>query len=181
MKIFAPLPADHVEMCHPVDHTDFEEVTKNFAGLPLGNAFKSVQMEIVREDEGKTLVQSDVPWFGSNVFVFRSHRIEKIRNFLTQFGELLPVECQGESLEFYNVTNVVDALNEDASDVARFSGGDIFRVEKYVFHLEALKGQHVFKIPNLRVSPIYLDEGFVTTWKEHGLSGLDFEELWVDG
>lgn len=51
-------------------------------------------------------------------------------------------------------------------------------VKRYVFRPDAIAGHDAFKISNLRVSPTFVSENFVTRWRNGGLSGLDFMQVW---
>jgi len=79
----------------------------------------------------------------------------------------------------YNPTRVIDALDEDASSVLRFSGGRIMRINRHVFRPEVVKGIDVFKIPNLRVSPTYVSQRFGDLWNSADLKGLEFKQVWA--
>jgi hypothetical protein len=79
----------------------------------------------------------------------------------------------------YNPTRVVEALDEPASSVIRFSDGRIMMIQRHVFRADVIGETDVFKLPNLRVSPTFLSQRFVDRWEASGLKGLDFERVWV--
>jgi hypothetical protein len=118
-------------------------------------------MQIIRKDEGRVLSVSDSPWLGSHAFFFRTHAIEVLEPLLSQHGELLPVHCEDAEVLLFNPTRVLDALDEGASNIRRFGDGRVMKVNEYVFHPEVVRDTHVFKIPNLRVSPTFISEHFV--------------------
>jgi hypothetical protein len=88
---------------------------------------------------------------------------------------------RSEDGEFYlwNVTNVVDALNEEASSTIRFSSGRLMMVEKWAFRIDAAKDQVAFKIPQLRRAFTFMTDQFMRRVREERLVGFDPELLWV--
>jgi hypothetical protein len=97
---------------------------------------------------------------------------------LSKNGELLPLMCEGAELFVFNPVRLEDALDEAESDVKRFSGGRIMMITRHAFRPDVINGIDAFKIPNLRVSPTYVGEAFMTRWKNGGLTGLDFKQVW---
>jgi hypothetical protein len=135
-------------------------------------------MRIVREDEGKYLALSDSPWLGSHALIFRSTVLDKLGFTLRRYGEVLPVSCADTDLWIYNPRNVIDALDEASSSVVRFGDGRIMMIDRHVFRTEIVAENEIFKIPSLRVSPTFVSHRFVDRWKQSGLTGLDFKQVW---
>jgi hypothetical protein len=178
MPIYTPQSVDGFELCHPVHHDDFEHINVSVDGTRRRNSWRPLEMQIIREDEGRVLSVSDSPWLGSHALFFRTQAIEVLEPLLSEHGELLPVHCEDAEVLLFNPTRVLDALDEGASNILRFGDGRVMRVNEYVFHPEVVRDTHVFKIPNLRVSPTFISEHFVETWKSAGLKGLEFKEVW---
>ena len=177
--IYTPLGTDGVELCHPVDQADFERINVSIDGAARQASWKPIQMRIVKEDEGKTLAPSDSPWLGSHALIFRSSVVYVLGALLRRYGELLPVSCPDTDLWIYNPTNVIDALDEDLSSVFRFDDGRIFMIGRYAFCPSVVADSEIFKIPSLRVSPTFVNHCFVDRWKESGLTGLEFKQVWA--
>ena len=178
MNIFVPLPTEDAELCHPVDEDDFLRIAELVDGRPRAETWTPLKMELVRENEGEKLAESDAPWLGANALIFRQAALLAMGPLLRQFGELLPLKCARASLHLYNPTVVLDALDEDASSVMRLRAGKIVLVKKYVFKPAALVGREVFKITSLAVSPTFVIERFVNEWTAAKLRGLEFEQVW---
>ena len=176
--VYMPLSSEGFEFCHPVDENDFETLKVQIDGTTRGQTWSPIQMRLIREDEGKSLLESDSPWLGTHALIFRKSAIEKLKSLLMEYGELLPVACPGAELAIFNPTHVVDALDEEASSVLRFSGGRIMRITRYAFRPEVVAGVEIFKIPSLRVSPTFVGERFVKLWHSSGLTGLEFKSIW---
>jgi hypothetical protein len=91
--------------------------------------------------------------------------------------ELLPAkDTTGDIAALLNFTNVVDALDEPASELRRFSSGRLMQVTKYVFRPDLVGGAHVFRVPQL-FTVIFATVRFKELVADAGLTGLLFEQL----
>ena len=52
------------------------------------------------------------------------------------------------------------------------------RVRHYLFRAKVVASVDIFKIPNLRSSPIFVRRRVVDAWAAAGLRGLEFDTLW---
>lgn len=176
--IYLPVSTDGYEFCHPDRHEDFETINANINGVSRCDTWNPIEMKLIHEDEGIKLAESDSPWIGSHALVFRRAVIDRLGCELGRYCEFLPVFCPEDELFLFNVTYVVDALDEDASSMVRFKNGRIMKVNKYAFRFGAVAAVGIFKIPNLRVSPTFFSERIVNLWKSVGLQGLEFVQVW---
>ena len=103
-----------------------------------------------------------------------------LKPLLSEYGEILPLTCKESELWIFNPTRKLEALDEKKSTVQRFDNGRIFMIERYVFHADVVWGAHIFKIPQLRASPIFVSQHVVDAWKTAGLTGLDFDRVWTE-
>jgi hypothetical protein len=177
--IYTPLGLDGYELCHPVSQDDFETINVEVSGTRRQSSWKPIPMRLIREDEGQELVMSDSPWLGAHALIFRPSVVEALGPMLQEYGELLPLACSEADVVMYNPTRVIDAFDEAASSVLRFSGGRIMLIQRHVFRADVVGEIDVFKIPNLRASPTFLSHRFVDRWKASGLKGLEFKQVWA--
>lgn len=177
--IYTPLGLDGYELCHPTRMDDFETINIAIDGTPRQSGWKQIPVKLIRNDEGEDLVESDSPWLGAHALIFRARAVGSMGNVLRKFGELLPLACSEANVWVYNPARLVDALDESASSVLRFSEGGIMMIQRYVFRADAVRDVDVFKVPNLRVSPTFLSRRFVDRWNESGLKGLEFKQVWA--
>jgi hypothetical protein len=96
-------------------------------------------------------------------------------DFLSQFGQLLELDVDGQVEYYYNVTNIVPCLDQDRSEK-----NSIGVVRKPVFSVSTTPNTPaVFKLP---LSPvrIYVNDGAKEILEEriakHGLIGMSFAE-----
>lgn len=177
MIVYTPLSIHGYELCHPINEADFETINKQINGEHRQTTWKPISAKIITKDQGQKLVLSDSPWLGSHALIFRSSAIEILGEILKKHGELLDLHCTGADISIYNPTMVLDALDESESSVLRFENGRLMRINRYALR-DVIKGVHIFKIPNLRVSPTFVSDCFVESWKSSGLKGLEFKKVW---
>jgi|SRR6516225_8659309 hypothetical protein len=177
MKIYGINSSKGYELCHPQDENDFGSIVTLIDGRERKLTWSPIRMRIIKEDERGHLRESDSPWLGQWALMFRPKAVNALRSLLDANGELLPLAIANAELQIYNPTHVVDALDEERSKLTR-SDGEILTVYTYIFKPEVIRNLPIFKISNLKVSPTFVDQSFVSLWKASGLKGLDFTQVW---
>ena len=76
---------------------------------------------------------------------------------------------------------MVDALDEGASELRRFSSGRIMIVDRWTFRPESLQGVAAFKLPQLRRAFTFVTDAFVERFRRCGLAGLAPKPVWETG
>jgi hypothetical protein len=178
LRVFGVGPEEGVELARPLNMADLDIFSETLDGRPRARDWKPIEMEIVHEDRGKHLRESDSPWLGSWALVFRQSATQALGELLAKEGELLSLECKEARLSVLNATNRLPALDENRSEVRRLKSGAIFAIDRHVFRGEVIGRHTAFKIASLRVSPTYVTQEFVDIWAGAGLRGLRFELLW---
>jgi hypothetical protein len=181
VKVFRFNALDGYALCQPVRPSDFEVFSQLIDGTPRQSSWSRLKVGLVREEAGVRLEESDAPWLGGHALIFTERAVSALGGLLRESGELLPLLCDDADLWVYNPTEVIDALDEGASGVVRFKDQRIMSVQRYVFREDAVRGQKIFKIKRLRVSPSFVGEAFVGAWHRAGLRGLGFELVWEAG
>jgi hypothetical protein len=95
-------------------------------------------------------------------------------------GQVLPLAFEEAEYAFFNITNVVDALDESKSELKFFSDGGFHRVLRYAFKPEAVRDQLIFKIPQQPGGFAFVTDRFVELVKSNGLTGFGFKLMWTD-
>ena len=108
--------------------------------------------------------------------VFSDRALEVLLPLIEGSVEVLPLDCEGDSLYLVNVIDVVDCLDENKSTAARISNGAIAFITHHVFHEQLVAGKHMFKLPMPRV-PIYVSDDFRVAVETSGLTGLHWKPL----
>jgi hypothetical protein len=176
--IFTPKPLNGYEMLEAVDAAAYEHLAQTVNGVPRGREWMPIEVRLVRTNAGEALLDSDSPYLTAGLLVLKADAATRLGGVLDRYAELLPLTCPDADLVAINVTCVLDALDVERSAVERLPSGRIFQVFHHAFRPEVVAGRPIFKIPDLRVSPIFVDESFVKAWNDAGLSGLAFPRAW---
>ncbi|MCX6952661.1 MAG: hypothetical protein NTV51_10930 [Verrucomicrobia bacterium] len=177
MKVFHALGREKHELVYP-DDTD--TLVALLDGTPRGNAWVPPRVSLVTEDEdGAPLQRSQSPWLCmSYALTFRGSAITQLRGYLSEIGEILPLECDDGPLFIWQPLTVVAALDAAASDISRFPDGRLMRIRRHVFLADKLTGIDAFKVPDDRGFTTFLTERAVKIISRVVGTDIDFHLLW---
>ena len=97
-----------------------------------------------------------------DVPVFTTEAYEALRPVLDGRGEVLPLnitDAPPDAVAF-NPTRVVDALDEQRSDIKRFSSGRVMRIARPVFIPDRVRDETIFKVTTYPRA-LYVTDAFV--------------------
>jgi hypothetical protein len=152
---------------------NLSEFVQRFDGRPMNGPCADVTLQW---DPADRLPKGDFPWL-VGVPVFSSRAIHALGDLLEGHGEILPTTIEGEQYFLFNVTKVIDALDEANSEVIRYVGSaKVLRIPRYIFSAEKLTGIVIFKIPHFY--RVFVTDSFVERVKSAGLKGFWFPRLW---
>jgi hypothetical protein len=176
-KVWKPAVTDGWEWALPICESDNLTIVESF-GKALGSIWTPIRMKVVREDErGLRWKEADMPWMGEHLLILKPRAVSALCELCLEVGELLPLECDDADLVAWNVTTVVDALDQEESKVMRFPSGRILSIKEYHFKSNLVEGLAAFRIPDVRTS-IFVGPRFVQRARDAGLTGTRFKELW---
>jgi hypothetical protein len=112
--------------------------------------------------------------------VLNRHALDVLLPHIGNLGQVLPLAFDEAEYSFFNVTNVVDALDESTSELKYFKDGGFHRVLRYAFKPEAVRDQWLFKIPQQPSGFAFVTDRFVHLVRSSGLTGFKFRPLWSD-
>ena len=178
MKLF-DLRADYDSCCSFVFRKgeDIHMWDERFEGTPCGDSYPVPKGE--RDDEGIDGPLPDFTCFALRPYPTFSERvISTLGDLLSLHGEFALIEM-GESMPYFafNPTTVVDFLDEEKSQIKRFTDGGVMRVERYALLETVTSLPPIFKMPQTRVGQTYVNEQFVAAVQRHRLSGFRFDLL----
>jgi len=152
------------------------EFDLRFVGAPMKNGWR---VEKRLQFVPRRLLKGDTPGLSTHIPVFNRKAVKSLNHFLDQNGELLPATCQGEEYFLFNVTRVVDALDEANCDLERFDDGRIMIIRRYSFFPKKLEGITIFKVPQIVLMDVFVTEPFVQRVQSEGLKGFKFRHVWT--
>jgi hypothetical protein len=175
-KVYLTQCAEGFEWLLPVNRDDNELLV--FDGTPRAASWRPIKMKrLTRDDTGNPLAPNDFPP-GCEMAVSSAAKT-LLGPVLEEAGELLPLDCPDGDFWALNVTRLVDALDEEQSELLRSSQtGRILMIHRYSFRSNCL-GPEIFKLPQAARAYIYVTEAFVNRVRATPLKGLDFKLLWA--
>jgi hypothetical protein len=165
-----------------------------FSGQPIGNLWQPIQVVFDKEVRiFKEFPVGDFPCLQgySIIPIFSERAIKALDGLLHGNGELLPLTCDEGTYYAFNVTQIVNALDEECSEFKplREINSTIFRkadpsklgVTRFEFISEQVADLSIFRIPfkpNYSVNVVWVTDRFVQKAKEAGLKGFQFQLKW---
>jgi uncharacterized protein DUF1629 len=150
---------------------------KIFKGAPIGENWKPPSMIYDHDND-----MDEVGWFSA--FVGNpalSPRVpDKLKQLMEPYGEMLPFQVEGESYLAFNVTNVIDALDEGKSEMDKRPTGLVVGVKKFAFKEGYVSHSQFFKLKwhkrNVFLAADFPGEtDFRQLYLEAGATGLIFQ------
>ena len=111
---------------------------------------------------------------------FSARAKELLGPHINGLGQWLALECGEAPYWLFNITNLIDALDEPQSELVRFTDGGIMRIAQFGFHPTQLVGQLIFKVPQRAGMYNLVTQDFVDLVHKHGLTGFSFRLLWSE-
>ena len=147
----------------------------------FGSEWKSIEVEYLKvNSKGERRFAVDMPSGGLSGLILNEKAKIALESFVLHYGELLPLRCPDEPLWLVNVTNVVDALDFEESDI---TSRDKYPkstplIYRPVFKIEKLTKGALFRLPYENISTTYFDDEFVSLVTNKGLTGLVPRLVW---
>ncbi|MEW6706036.1 MAG: DUF1629 domain-containing protein [Pseudomonadota bacterium] len=112
--------------------------------------------------------------------VFSERAKQVLGPHIDSLGQWLKLECDEAPYWLFNITNVVDALDEQKSELLRFDSGKVMRIARFAFYPERVRGQFMFTVPQRPGVHNLVTDEFVKLVQQHKLTGFNFKLLWTD-
>jgi hypothetical protein len=181
MIVYQPRPVEGYQWVLPtVRHASLaiRKVLNAEPGKSAANRWIPPHVRLLHEDEGQHLRPADMPWCNSSVIAVTERARPVLEELLAGDAEFLPLDCDEEQLWLVHPWRIVDALDEERSELERFTSSDrVMTVTRYVFREAALGGVACFKVPQM-IAPMFVTEGVVAAIRGNGLTGVRFQRLW---
>ncbi|AQT59212.1 hypothetical protein [Cellvibrio sp. PSBB023] len=114
-------------------------------------------------------------WATQNCLALNQNAYDKLKQHLAEFGELLPIECEGTPYWLFHSTNKTGMEHVDLNQSARqVDEVDYVEMQALVFKEDSLKDQLVFQTEFSNHRNMYCTEEFKTLVDSNGLKGLYF-------
>ncbi len=154
------------------------EFIRRFNGVPMKRSWTDIT--VGWDPDMRRLPKGDFPSLATNVPVFSRKAATTLADLLEGNGEMLSTTIAGEEYFLFNVTRVIDALDESKSDIVRFEGkSKIMDIETHSFLAEKLEQTVIFKIPQIPTMDVFVTDPFVERVQSAGLKGFRFPLVWT--
>lgn len=153
-----------------------------FEGKPIGDHWP-VQMTgtyyQINKAEKKIRPIGDVAYLSPGMFACTT-RCKNSDIFQQAHLEFLPLSVADTTIWAVNVLEILDCLDEEKSDLKRFtSSGRVQRINNYVFKSAMIhQAELIFKIPQKIRTGIYATDRFKDKVEQAGFTGLKFEKIY---
>ncbi|WP_127532676.1 imm11 family protein [Paenibacillus kobensis] len=156
------------------DDTAFSDLFLNhFNGEPMASWYKPIKLTVQKKRK-----KHDFPDMLPGVLILPKKTRAIMEPLIGPYVEFLDVdhsEIQGIEINLANVTNVIDALDYDHSELTYFTSGRISGIKKVSFHLVKVINNPIFNIPENKAH-IYVNDEFRDLVIKS--KGLEFEKVW---
>jgi hypothetical protein len=158
-----------------INEEDVVEFNRRFDGTPMKGKWTGEEKFAFVP---RRLPKGDTPGLSSHIPVFSSLAATVLGDFLESSGELLPIICDEEKHFLFNVTQVIDSLDDANSELKLFDDGEIMYIDRYSFIKERLIGVRIFKLPQRPLGWVYATDLLVDRVKAARLKGFKFRLVW---
>lgn len=175
MRVFE-IRADvtHYQVVQLVYDNDIELIKQAKKG-PTTAIWRPVPVEISSVDK----LPGDCPYLTAGIPVFSKRALHALLPLIKDEIEVLPLDCPSGEYFIASVLNILDCLDISRSEIERFEAtGNIKRIINHVFDPKCIGEHHIFRIPERRLSQVFVTDRFKEVVEEHQLSGMRFEERW---
>lgn len=173
-KLSSDLSFQSLEIESEDDYKEFDQLYDNHLGKSVKSLWRPLRIKVLEGDE--SLPASDFPYLAPAFPIMSRKAKEVFHDLIAPYVEFLPLQSSFGEYYGINVLEEVDALDEEASELKRFSDGRVMVVHKYVFKPDTVEGKVIFRIP--QDNSIFVTDLFADKVWESGLMGLKLEELW---
>jgi hypothetical protein len=158
------------------------DVFRQFDGSTVGDPLKEIRVQVVPPEPGQLpLPKSDFPSVARHIPIFSVRAYKALSDLLDGQGQPFAISTGHEDYLLFNVTRVVDALDEESSEVKKFkSSGRIMDILTHSFHPKRLVGLTIFKIPQVSLMNVYVTDAFKERVQRSNLVGFSFSLVWTD-
>lgn len=151
-----------------MDHTyrTYEPIPKDgyksymFDGMPAKERnFDKIYPSKYKDEIDKPI--GDVFSVEVSSFILNEKSYKILYPYIKNEVQIFKTKSENDNLYVVNVTNIIDCLDYDKSEIKRFPSSDrVMRIIKYVFKIEKLNNTTIFKLPENPKGKSYVTEEF---------------------
>ena len=147
----------------------------SFHNLSLGENWKDVNATFKPNFDR---IDDPIPdislWLGHASLVLSEKAFATLGDLLKDFGEFLPITCNGNTFHIFNC-RVLAAADESKSKQIIFDG-EVVGIEKIVFDDSETMGKLIFKSKYNSCLDLFCDDIFKNAVEKYALKGIEFSK-----
>lgn len=116
----------------------------DFKDLPKSESWNGARVYLSATFDKTELPIADITKFNVSALAYSEKAVSILKDILEESGELLPFECDGKKWWVHHITNVIDALNTEATTMELMDSGR-FLIGKAVIDENKLSNTCLFK------------------------------------
>lgn len=164
-----------LEVVDPADQSRVEALGR---GERYAGEWTPVAVKPLEPVEPRAEGLQDLVALAGDLPVFSHRAVEVLRDLLAPHGELCPLA--GLPYVAYNVTRVLDALDESRAGVHRISGL-VVQVERVALRGELVRDVPIFRLATIPQGRTFVNEAFRARVRDAGLTGFGLKPVWPIG
>src|SRR5262245_60868431 len=178
MSVYILESDDKFQDLSVVDDQDWEIVYR-LDGTPQRESWNPLKVEVYSDDGNLELDEGDFVQLAGLVPIFSGRAAKRLREILKASGEFLALASNAKDYVAFNVTNIIDALNVNHSEIVYFPNGKVLDIKRFVLNSEPLYQSVMFKIPQMPLSRVFVTDHFVDSVRDSKLKGFVFKPVEV--
>lgn len=148
--------------------------SKWFDTKPLKEIWSPLKVEI--DPETKQRPACDFPHLITGTLAMTETALQVIAPLLDGNGELLPLRSQTQTYWVFNVTRLVDCLDDANTTGDRLESGRLWHVDQFAWLPDCYDETHIFKIPEFKTGKPFVSDEFKIQVESNNLKGLRFNK-----
>lgn len=178
LKIYKVWMDHHYRTYEPLQKDGYKSYM--FEGIPVKDRAFALILPSEYEDEVNKPI-GDVFSVEVSSFILNEYAFNILNPYLKGHTQVFRLKNQDDVLYVINVTDIIDCLDYDKSEIKRFpSSGRVMKVIEYSFHKDKLKNATIFKLPEFVKTTCYVTEEFKKATEENNIKGFKYEECFVE-
>ena len=146
-----------------------------FDGRILSLNWESIYLE----GYPKSLKKGDIRNILPGIPTFNEKVIKCLHELIHHNVELLNMTSDDKkNFKIINVTKVIDCIDFSEAIPIRAYSGVITRFKKYSFKEKLIENEHIFKIPEQKITAVFVSDEFKRQVEQNKLKGFEFIEVW---
>ena len=158
----------------PESYSDIEIFQFSYHNLSFAPWWNNMQSRFVQSEDSLSLPIPDISlWLPGAALVLSTRAYDALLGAIADFGELLPVSCQGETYYIFNCLTLGEVDEKGSKYIV--DEGVILGVESMKFDQKDVGDKIIFKTTFNRCTDLYCNSTFKNIVESHNLTGITFK------